>query len=464
MGIIRDFINRIKRVFARRPEQVHIEKQPAQPKEEAKPGQKSAPRTIGEAELQSYRRTIRELRKQIEELKEKVSAQKVGPEKAIGGVQVIYTHIKDEAKNIDGEMKKVKSLMDFMERSYLKRKISEQSFRAKMLEYKEKLHLLALEKKELGNQKIDLRSTTKQIPGFSSISLDQIARTQDIEKLLMKQQETLDKLAEREPVVLVQQGRDSQEPDEAESAVPLPKKKQGKKIVPRKTQKKKPIAGKAPTQGKQVFVAQPAIVSQSPRKQVQFVKQQLSSVPDSKKITTFLEHKAEGKIDHQKLVELEAKMGQLMERYSIPEKQIEDSLKDTSTQNLVESINKLLSIIELEKKADSKLKEPERIETAMRFTTPMKQIDEVKGIATEIKKHRIVTDFDRVLMYILENERASFGKISKELGIPGKRVEECCKILKDESQIEVIYPVVGDPIAQKLDYYAGTKKDKKQKR
>lgn len=65
---------------------------------------------------------------------------------------------------------------------------------------------------------------------------------------------------------------------------------------------------------------------------------------------------------------------------------------------------------------------------------------------------KITTDFDRLIGYILEHKQAPYGKISKDLGIPWKMVDECCTILKLENKVEIIYPPWGDPICRVVGF------------
>lgn len=67
-------------------------------------------------------------------------------------------------------------------------------------------------------------------------------------------------------------------------------------------------------------------------------------------------------------------------------------------------------------------------------------------------QNSIVTDFDMVVSYISQHGRAPFTQISKDLGMPWSRIEECSNILRNERQIEIIYLPFGDPIATVLGY------------
>ncbi len=187
-------------------------------------------------------------------------------------------------------------------------------------------------------------------------------------------------------------------------------------------------------------------------------------------MSEFIRSKSEGKINEEKLLELEKRINDLMKKYDISEGEIEERLGNVSTSDLLESINKLISIIELERKTklkESEEQQPKKIATAMRVTEPVKikqqSIEEIKGIATEIKKHRLITDFDKVVNFIAEKGKAKISEISKETGINKKKVEECCKVLEKEKQIDLVYPAIGEPIARIKNYEAWLLNQKKRR-
>ncbi len=88
---------------------------------------------------------------------------------------------------------------------------------------------------------------------------------------------------------------------------------------------------------------------------------------------------------------------------------------------------------------------------------------EAAAISHEVKVLRLVTDFDRVLDYIGKKGRAGYGEISEELKVPLNRVDECCSILRDEGQAQIIYPPFGRPYAQALGYVPPKKEKAKAK-
>ncbi len=277
--------------------------------------------------------------------------------------------------DIDAQIEETKAMMDFLEQSYLQRKIDEQTFRKKMEEYQEKLHILALKKKGVLKEGEEKAGKTA-----SAAAATEKVVEKTVETVLKKQGEALEKIARERGAVAVEK----------------------------------------------------AVASQ--------------------KINRFLVEKAGGKINEKKLLELEDKINYLIGKYNISENEVERRLQNTGPADLVESMGKLASLMELEMRTKAQLEKAEKIQTAFPVKEPGKQAEEVIGIATEIKKHRIVTDFDRVMGLVKERGRVKFGQVAKELGIPIKRVDECCRLLQEEKQIEISYPPIGDPAAMSMDY------------
>ena len=141
-----------------------------------------------------------------------------------------------------------------------------------------------------------------------------------------------------------------------------------------------------------------------------------------------------------------------MKKYNIPSEEIESKVEGMETAKLIDSFNKLISLLELEKKAEQELNRVYRIPTVTGFKESAKKVEEIKGIATELKKHRIITDFDRVLTLVDDEGRISIGEAAKRLEISKKRVEECAEILEKDKLIEISYPPIGDAFVQVIDY------------
>ena len=432
MGILGNIISGFAGFFRKKPRKLAE----TQPKRASSGEEKPALKTKGAEpptrdDLRKYRKTIKKLREEVQKLREQVKKQgkAANPRKALSGIQIIYNEIKHEKKNVDEEAKQIKSLKNFMESKFLKRKITEEDFRKKMIEYDEKLHILSLEKKELSRQKKDLGSTAKQVPTVIPVSLEQIANTGNLEKLIVSQQKTLERLASRK------NQEDQISPTTKKLLAALKEVQVSKKAgIPgsgtgeaARPEKRPPSKSGKTGENKQEENAS-AAGKGAGRKKGKAEKQE-NAVPQK-------ETQKEGAPAGAGQAREEGNAGQQaapkQDQQPAPPKQAQQG--DT-------------------------------IHTAMRFTEPMKKIGIYSpGKETQIKLNRIVTDFDQVLAVITENGRVKFGRISKETGITKKRVEECCNLLKDEEQIEVLYPAIGDAIAQTLDYEEKMKVEKEKKK
>ena len=172
----------------------------------------------------------------------------------------------------------------------------------------------------------------------------------------------------------------------------------------------------------------------------------------SQSVSTILREKAKGNIDEGKLKSIEEKLELLMRKYNIPSEEIESKVEGMETAKLIDSFNKLISLLELEKKAEQELNKVYRIQTVTGFKESAKKVEEIKGIATELKKHRIITDFDRVLTLVDDEGRINTGNAAEQLAVPKKRIEECAEILEKDKLIELSYPPIGDAFMQIIDY------------
>ena len=417
------------------------------------------------AEIERFRASVRKLKKEVAGLKREVLRQKIAPRDALGGVQSIYGDITSKSSDIDGEMKRTKSLIDFLESSFLTRKIDERAFREKMQDYNEKLHLLSFQKKELEEQKGDLGQAAEKIPTRVPVDLQTIARTKDLESLLVKQGEILEKLADRQgsgqpihlsisPGVTVTKGGKPQKGGE-----PL-EIRQGEGGAGAKPGSGGAGQARGGDGGKGLFGG---IFAKKPqgegRRQAapgadELKAAALKAMPEAKS------GDVAAKGDGDKIIARAPQqgIGIFGGREARPEKKMADvpmgeplraGEGDKGHGEMMQSMNRLLNVLE----ADKSMKKSERIETAMKVMEPTaKRGEDAKGVETEIKKNVIVTDFDRVYTLVMNKGRITTGDISRELGIPKAKVEECCQVLKREKQVDIAYMALGDPVIEAPDY------------
>ena len=168
------------------------------------------------------------------------------------------------------------------------------------------------------------------------------------------------------------------------------------------------------------------------------------------KTKTFLKN------DLSKLAKLRRILAKIIQFKSVKTREIENHTKKVKPRNVINSTKKPKSLKHLEKKIDSIHK---KLKTTKRSKLPVKEMKEIKQVAKELKKHEIITDFDRVMDYVKKNKKVRVIKIAKDLKIYQKRVEDCARVLEENGLIEIEYPLIGD-IALKLKGYKPPKKIK----
>ncbi|MFH1225255.1 MAG: hypothetical protein V1676_05625 [Candidatus Diapherotrites archaeon] len=180
-------------------------------------------------------------------------------------------------------------------------------------------------------------------------------------------------------------------------------------------------------------------------------------------VKEILEAKAGGKIDSERLAELEKKINALLKAHKISESDLGEKAGEMDTSKVIESFNKLIDLVELEKRAKRAgvLQEPTNtLEVSAVGLGSPKKVEALKGIAIDLKKHRIVTDFDRVLSLIKEKKKMGLIEVAATLGIDKKWAEECCEILEQSGLVEIVYPPFGKA-GVRLSGYVEEKKPKK---
>lgn len=340
-------------------------------------------------ELEEWKKKVRELKLRIRKLEKLVEEKKAPVIKAVGGIKIIYSNISKQNEDINEKIRDVNHLMKTLETEYLKRRITDQEFRMRMLDHREKLKLLKLKKRDIAKQKKELKETTEKIrgvPGYEIIpaDLDSIAKFEVPEDVIIKKEKVGARL--------------------------------GKVVEKVEAAGAKPARALAPT-----------------------------------RVRRILEEKARGKINESRLLEIEEKIDRLMKTYNVPQTEIERRIEDIDTTKVIDSFNKLINLIELEHKA-KEIEASKPVGMPKAFTETAKEVEKIKGMAIELKKHRIVTDFDRIISLVNKRGKIKLGEIAKNLNISKKRAEECCNLLEEEGLVEIEYPAIGDVWVEVKDY------------
>ncbi len=353
-------------------------------------------------------------------------------------VKDIYREILEREFKIESEMRNTKVQVDSLENKFLARKIDDRAFTAKMKEFNEGLNKLADRKKEIGKQKQALSRAVQKIPAKNKLSLEEISGTDEVTGLL----------GTAEPVKKI--WHEPQAPSEraavgaATKMAPV-----GAEQNDRQYLAKGKIA--APLQSPAQIVS----VGKNTQKKIGVIEGLFRSRPkrqiEGQKLNEFLRKKSAGTVKGEQLEELDRRLDTLMKKYSLSEQELEGKIGGADSANMMDSMNRLIGVLEAEKRKNQP--GTERIETAIKMTGFMQKMEtKAVGVDTEIKKNVIVTDFDRVYLLVNERGKISIGEIAQELHMPKQKVEECCFILRREKQLDVVYPPFGDGFAQVLDY------------
>ncbi|MEK6941255.1 MAG: hypothetical protein AABW85_00135 [archaeon] len=177
-----------------------------------------------------------------------------------------------------------------------------------------------------------------------------------------------------------------------------------------------------------------------------------------KKFFSKTRHAAEKK--HKQLSGIEKMWQQVTSHKSLKQKEIQKHTEQVKPRQVFGSKQKLASLKTLQKQAKEIHK---TLKETKQEPLPQEHMDKIKQVAAEITKHRITTDFDRVMFYVQENTRAKSDEVAKALLIDKKKVEECAKILEENGLIEIEYPIMGDIALQENGYREKMKKLKSTK-
>jgi len=191
----------------------------------------------------------------------------------------------------------------------------------------------------------------------------------------------------------------------------------------------------------------------------------------SPQMQRFLEDRF-GNSDEKRLLGLEKDVGKLMQKFNLSESEVEKRLLDIDASKAIESFDKLVSLIELEQKTQRLIQEQLEIEREKKprldekadfgrdfgSGIPERKKLEVKAVVEELVKHRIVTDFDKLLELVQSKGKIGYNQALKELKIPEAKLHECLAVLEENSLVRVDYPPIGPAVIFDINYSAPAKK------
>jgi hypothetical protein len=161
------------------------------------------------------------------------------------------------------------------------------------------------------------------------------------------------------------------------------------------------------------------------------------------------EKAAAGHVSRKQVDRIEEKLGELLEKYKIPENALAAHVQTLDSNRLVQDFQKLISLIE-RKKEDATA---ELIKPAPGFDISTGVIarkrEKLIGKEKDIIKTKIETSFDRLLRLVQLKGIINLNDAAKQLGMNKKDVQECAEILERNKLIQLNYPPIG---AVKLVY------------
>ena len=174
--------------------------------------------------------------------------------------------------------------------------------------------------------------------------------------------------------------------------------------------------------------------------------------------------KVSAEINRQKIDEIESHMSDLLKKYKISDKGVEREVGNLDKNKIIQDFDKLINLIELEKET----KELNEMESMPREKIPLpitsQKKEKIKAIAKEIKKHKIVTDYDLILAMVMEKGKAGGEEIRKILKMDKKHFKECCDILENDKLVKITYPTIGRMKIMDINYKEPEKEKKKKKK
>lgn len=185
----------------------------------------------------------------------------------------------------------------------------------------------------------------------------------------------------------------------------------------------------------------------------------------------FLEERF-GNSDEERLLGLEKNVEKLMQKFNLSEAEVERRMAGIDSSKTIESFDKLVGLIELEQKTqrliqeqlelerEKKARREEKVDFGKDFGsgTPERRKEEVKAVVEEIAKHRIVTDFDKLLDLVQSKGKVKYAQAAKDLKISDSKMKECLSVLEENQLVHVEYPPIGSPVIFDVNYSPPQKK------
>jgi hypothetical protein len=174
---------------------------------------------------------------------------------------------------------------------------------------------------------------------------------------------------------------------------------------------------------------------------------------------------ASGKRNEGKIEELHGLVRELVKRAKIPESVVQAEVSKIDKAKLFGNAEKVVDLIELEQKTQKLMQEHLGLEkqerqavektefgTGFESGMPARKKEEIKEIVAELEKHKIITDFDKILELIQSKGKISSSDAVKELNISKQRLNECLEVLEESKLVKVEFPPIGSAMIFDANY------------
>jgi len=373
-------------------------------------------------------------------------------------IRLVYESAEKDEGAIEEDISTTKKLLERIENQFFKREISEEDYGKRKSELEEKLFVLEEKRKNLQKRKMQLANYAQTAKEERQAKAEMLRIKNEMQKL----------------------GQDFSAGETSEEAYGGAKaayesklfelKRKARKMEEQRISAERELLGKAEAEKQPSGIVElPKGTTARPEEKIEMPemkrKPRIAKPPEKKMeegekpaIEKVIEAKASGIINEDKLKEIEEHIEGLMKKYNIPENELEGDIGAIRTEHLLEDLEKLIDIMELEHRTLGLVEEGPG-----EFAPARIKREEAKAIIKEIKKHRIVTDFDRILQLVNEKGRVRLTDVIKQLGVERKRADEVLEILEDENQVRVDYSPVGGAWISAFEYKKPKPEDGKKK-
>ncbi len=372
-------------------------------------------------------------------------------------IRIVYESAEKDESAIEEDISTTKKLLERIETQFFKREISEEDYRKRKSELEEKLFVLEEKRKNLQKRKMRLAEYAQMHKEEKQAKAEMLRIKNEMQKI--GQDFSLGKTSEE-----AYGGAKA-----AYESRLFELKRKARKMEEQRTSAERELLGKPEAEKPSEILELPKGITARPEERIEVpemkrkprIAKPAAEGPAAEKprIEKLIEAKASGLINEDKLKEIEGHIEGLMKKYNIPENEIEGSLGAIRTEHLLEDLEKLIDIMELEHRTIGLVEErPSEAAAPARIRR-----EEAKAIIKEIKKHRIVTDFDRILQLVNEKGRVRLNDAIKQLGVERRRMDEVIEILENEKLVRVDYSPMGGAWISASEYKKPQPEDGKKK-